>query len=207
MPARISTPTSPRQDLDAIAHRVRDHLHQIQRTLGLTLGHILDVGDLLNAAQVDVTSNWKRWLKEQCLLSVSTAQLYQQLARHRAEVENALSLFPNLSLRAARRLIAKPKPKPKEKSAEDISVEEILKTKSVQPHSKLTKALKLALSHAQADSAADQASALSALRGALKILGTQSLSLHDLMIGIQPRAQARAQREKSARRGARRRAA
>jgi hypothetical protein len=69
---------------------------------------VLDAGDALNEAQGRVSTNWKRWIRDNCFLAVSTAQLYQHLARHRAEIEDKLAEFPDLSLRAARRLIAGP---------------------------------------------------------------------------------------------------
>jgi hypothetical protein len=71
---------------------------------------------MLIAAQARVTTGWKRWLRENCFLSQRTALLYQQLARHRAEIEAEITRLGELSLRAARRLIAEPvkkEPKPK----------------------------------------------------------------------------------------------
>jgi hypothetical protein len=52
--------------------------------------------------------NWKEWLRENCFVSDRTAQLYQQLARHRDDIEAELQHNVELSLRAARRLISKP---------------------------------------------------------------------------------------------------
>jgi hypothetical protein len=54
-----------------------------------------------------VTGNWKRWLRESCFLGVSTALLYQRIARHRAEIETKAKEDPSFSLRAARQLITK----------------------------------------------------------------------------------------------------
>jgi hypothetical protein len=67
----------------------------------------LDIGDMLIEAQGRVSSGWKRWLRENCFLSVRTAMLYMQLARHRAEIEAEIERMGELSLRAAIRLIAK----------------------------------------------------------------------------------------------------
>src|SRR5262249_3142380 len=89
-----NTPPAHGQDARAdLARQIRDHHRQIQRTLGLTLGQMLDTGDLLIAAQGLVQSNWKKWLRTECFLGVSTAQLYQQLARHRHAIEGELSRF------------------------------------------------------------------------------------------------------------------
>jgi hypothetical protein len=96
--------------LDQLARQIREH-REAARRVGLTvLGHLLDAGDALNEAQKRVSTNWKHWLRENCFLSVSTAQLYQQLARKRAEIEEKLRDDPDLSLRAARRLIGRPSP-------------------------------------------------------------------------------------------------
>jgi hypothetical protein len=68
-----------------------------------------------------VTGNWKRWLRESCFLGVSTALLYQRIARRRAEIEANAKEDPSFSLRAARQLLTKepnkkqkapPRPKP-----------------------------------------------------------------------------------------------
>jgi hypothetical protein len=57
-------------------------------------------------------TNWKKWLRDNCFLSVSTAQLYQQLARHRDEIEAEVERTGvELGVRAARRLISKSKPR------------------------------------------------------------------------------------------------
>jgi hypothetical protein len=93
--------------LEQLARQIREH-REAARRVGLTLlGHLLDAGDALNEAQQRVSTGWKRWLRENCFLSVSTAQLYQQLARNRTEIEEKLRNDPDLSLRAARRLITK----------------------------------------------------------------------------------------------------
>jgi hypothetical protein len=70
--------------------------------------HRLDIGDALIAAQAKVSSGWKRWLREHCFLSVRTAMRYQQLARHRDEIEAQIDQLGELSLRTALRTISKP---------------------------------------------------------------------------------------------------
>src|SRR5262249_43418713 len=66
-------------------------------------------GDALIAAQEKVNGNWKLWLRDNCFLSVRTALVYARLARHRSAIEAELGRVGDLSLRAALRLIAKPK--------------------------------------------------------------------------------------------------
>jgi hypothetical protein len=97
--------------LDELARRVRDARKAAQEAGATVLHRYLDAGDALNEAQKRVTTGWKKWLKQDCSLSVRTAFLYQQLANHRAEIEvhAATEQAGDLSLRAAVRLISKPR--------------------------------------------------------------------------------------------------
>jgi hypothetical protein len=108
--------------LEELARRIRDAHQAAQAAWCNALHHALDAGDALAEAQTRVSTGWKKWLRENCFLSVRTALLYQQLARHRAEIEAELERVGPLSLRAARRLIAEPRaPKPKpEKLVPDL---------------------------------------------------------------------------------------
>jgi hypothetical protein len=93
--------------LTELAREIREAC-QAARQSGLTaLDHIFRAGEALNKAQEQVTGNWKRWLRESCFLGVSTALLYQRIARHRAEIETKAKEDPSFSLRAARQLITK----------------------------------------------------------------------------------------------------
>ena len=85
--------------------------------IGATRCTVISTWGILIEAQGRVSSGWKWWLRENCFLSVRTAMLYMQLARHRAEIEAEIERMGELSLRAAIRLIAEPvekesKPKP-----------------------------------------------------------------------------------------------
>jgi hypothetical protein len=51
----------------------------------------------------------RSWVREKCLVAESTAALYQQLARHRDEIEAAILQGMESTLRAARRLISNPR--------------------------------------------------------------------------------------------------
>jgi hypothetical protein len=96
-------------DLDELAHVVRDELQDARVAWSNALGHALNAGDALIAAQPKVTElgiTWKKWLKENCYVAVSTAQLYMQLARHRDQIEVELRSKGELSLRGARQLIS-----------------------------------------------------------------------------------------------------
>jgi hypothetical protein len=97
------------QELTALARRIRDEHQATQRAFANALAHALNVGDALIEAQTRVATGWSRWLRENCLMGKSTARLFIQLACHHTEIEAEISRVPGLSLRAARRLIAKPK--------------------------------------------------------------------------------------------------
>jgi hypothetical protein len=101
----------PQVDLERLAAVVRDEIEQARMAWRNALRHAMAAGDALTALQPKVTErglNWKKWLREYCFVSDRTAQLYQQLARHRDEIEAQLRQGVELSLRAARKLISKP---------------------------------------------------------------------------------------------------
>jgi hypothetical protein len=108
--------------LDQLAQRIRAGREAIDQSIRNALRVALDVGDALIEARARVsTGQYGPWLRANCFLSVRSAELYAQLARHRAEIEDAMQRVPDLSLRAAARLIAKPatnKPLPKEPKSE-----------------------------------------------------------------------------------------
>jgi hypothetical protein len=95
-------------ELGRLARRIRASRHAAQEAGAALLHHVLDAGDALNEAQEQVPTGWKRWLKDNCFLSVRTAFVYQRLAHHREEIETVLSQAGELSMRAALRLISKP---------------------------------------------------------------------------------------------------
>jgi hypothetical protein len=107
--------------LDDLARQVRAWVAEIRKACLTALDHAMNCGDALNAAQERVSTGWKKWLRENCRLAVSTAHLYQQLARHREEIEAEISRVPDLSLRAARKLITKTTSETTESEAEAAS--------------------------------------------------------------------------------------
>jgi hypothetical protein len=102
--------------LDDLAKRVRAAHKAIEEASANALSQALAAGDaLIEAKNRGVGSiGWERWVSMHCLLPLSTARLFMQLARNRPHIETALKQDPLLSLRAARRLVSKPK-EPKEK--------------------------------------------------------------------------------------------
>ena len=97
----------PQSELDALAARARDEHHQARDATANALSAAMNAGDALIEAKPKVTKGgWETWL-ESCDIPVSTARLYRQLAQHRAEIEAAIRDGAELSLRGARRLIAR----------------------------------------------------------------------------------------------------
>jgi hypothetical protein len=97
-------------DLDTLARQVRAARREMQNAMRTALRMALDAGDALITAKKQVEDGrWQPWLRNNCLLSVRTAELYMQLAQHREEIESELECVTTLSLSAARRLIMKPK--------------------------------------------------------------------------------------------------
>jgi hypothetical protein len=105
--------------LDELAHRIRESRRAAQEAGAALLHHSLDAGDALNEAQKRVSTGWKNWLRQNCFLSVRSALVYQQLAKHRAEIEALIAQVGELSLRGALRLISAPRPKAAEAKAEN----------------------------------------------------------------------------------------
>jgi Protein of unknown function (DUF3102) len=102
---------NPHDDLDTLAAKIRNAFQEMTKVMRTAVRIGLDAGDALNAAKQQVPDGeWGRWLKNNCYLSQRTVQVYMQLANHRDEVETKLAEIPDLSLRVARKLIAKPAP-------------------------------------------------------------------------------------------------
>jgi len=216
--------------LDQLALRIREAQQAVQTAGATALRHALEAGDALIEAQSRVTTNWKKWLRDNCFLSVRTAQLYQQLARHREEIEAAIAQAGELSLRAACRLITPPrsnKPKrtktkndafawwsvannemrqqlldriglvslltalsPELRKELERRVANLRGSGNAHSHSKLTTALRTALSHlASADAPqtskpvaqSQELAALNALRGIVRL----HAEFHDLTVSVQ----------------------
>jgi hypothetical protein len=97
-------------DTDELARIIRDEIRSAQAAWCNALHHAMNAGDALIAVQPKVTEhgiNWKKWLRENCLVADRTALLYMQLARHRDQIEAERQHNFELSLRAARKLISK----------------------------------------------------------------------------------------------------
>lgn len=99
----------PDLSADELAAIVRDEIRQAQLGSASALAHGIAAGEALLAAQHKVSAGgWKKWVHDNCAIGESTARLYMQLAKHRDEIEAEIGRGVDLSLRAARRLIATP---------------------------------------------------------------------------------------------------
>jgi hypothetical protein len=108
---------------DELAVIIRDEIQQARTAWRNALRHAMNAGDALNVVQPKVAErgiNWKRWLRENCVVSDRTAQLYQQLARHRPEIEVELQSRGELSLRGARQLISTARNEDNEHVGDDV---------------------------------------------------------------------------------------
>jgi hypothetical protein len=92
--------------LDQLARRIREAL---QKGCAALLHNYMDAGDALNEAHGRVTTSWRRWLQDNCTLSVRTAYVYQQLANNRRLIEDGIEREDIKSIRDALDLISEPK--------------------------------------------------------------------------------------------------
>jgi len=108
----IKPEAKQQDDLAKLAKTIRNADQAVGVAMRNALRLALDAGDALIEAQGLVPAgHWERWLRDSCFLRARTAQLYQQLARHRQDIEAKIERVPDLSLRAARQLVAKPRAK------------------------------------------------------------------------------------------------
>ena len=100
MGANIST------ELSVLATQIRTAHQAVGLATQSMLAHALAAGDALIAAKPLVRhGEWEHWLKRNCDLSLRTAYVYAQLARHRPELEAKLQHAAVFSLRGALKLI------------------------------------------------------------------------------------------------------
>jgi hypothetical protein len=105
----FSTTVNPDDTLEEHAAEIRKGLQNIRRVLSNALDIALAVGQRLNIAKEQVGDRkWGKWLRDDCCnLSRSTALLYMRVANHKGDIDAARVLLPDMSLRAARRLLTK----------------------------------------------------------------------------------------------------
>jgi hypothetical protein len=112
-PANRAQPAPSQDDtLSALADRIREAHKAARESAASALANALMAGDALIEVRLrSPVGGWQRWSVSNCLIALSTVKLYIQLAEHRAEIEVELANDPDLSIRAARRLIAKKSPR------------------------------------------------------------------------------------------------
>jgi len=108
------------RDLDKLASIIRLGFEEIQVQLRNALRIGLVMGEALNEAKRQVgNGGWGKWLRDNCKFSVRSAQLFQRLDNFRDVVEAELENNPELSLRAAQKLIAFPQNKTEDDAGSD----------------------------------------------------------------------------------------
>jgi len=178
-------PTNPEMNsLDELARRIRALQQAVRTASSNALESALEAGDVLIEARRRVSAGWGRWLIENCAMGVSTALLYIQLAQHREKIEAEIERAGEFSIRAARRLIAKPKASASAKPKPP-------KTEVGAPDEKLSAVLRKALSlmktaNTPGTSAAvaesNQHEALAALRQLVALLVSRNLDPSDVTV-------------------------
>jgi hypothetical protein len=98
-----------RVPLEDLARRIRDAHRAVRAATANALAAAFEAGEGLIEARACVSGGWEGWVQANCRFGASTARLYVQLARGRDEIEAKLKENPDFSLRAARRLLAKPR--------------------------------------------------------------------------------------------------
>jgi hypothetical protein len=107
-PSPVNISVNPDDTLEEHAAEIRKGLQDIRRVLSNALDIALAVGQRLNIAKDQVVDGkWSKWLRDDCEISRSSALLYMRLANHQGDIDAARVQLPNLSLRAARRLLTK----------------------------------------------------------------------------------------------------
>ena len=103
MPHLVEVP----DNLKDLGASVRAGLAAMAHAAKTVFAHVFEVGEALTEAKkLAGHGNWMRWLEAECGLSTRTAEVYMQLAAHRATIETHISQrAANLSLRGALRLI------------------------------------------------------------------------------------------------------
>jgi DUF3102 family protein len=104
-----STAINPDDTLEEHAAAIREGMRAFWLTMSNALDIALAIGERLNIAKEQVgNGKWGKWLCDDCeITSRSTALLYMRIANHKGEIDAARVLLPDLSLRAARRLLTK----------------------------------------------------------------------------------------------------
>jgi hypothetical protein len=111
-PSPNLTIARPDSDLDELAVRIRQENEQSIMSARTGLLHAKRAGELLQKARKEVAhGKWTTWVEANCSMSARTAQVYMQLAKRWSELDTKAQRMTDLTINAARELLAKPKPK------------------------------------------------------------------------------------------------
>jgi hypothetical protein len=93
-----------------LAARIRHEHEATSAALKSSVAHAMAAGDLLLEAKTQVPhGQWLPWLKEHCLISERTAQLYMRVATNRTQIEAKTQHVADLTVRGAVALLTAPK--------------------------------------------------------------------------------------------------
>jgi hypothetical protein len=118
LPALPTASTVSTDDLTILADRIK----AAHAAVGTALQHALDAGcALLKAKRLVPHGGWLPWIEDHCGISVRTAQAYMRLANEDEQLiapdeDQIRSSVAHLSVRAAVKKVAKPKPTKKAKT-------------------------------------------------------------------------------------------
>jgi Protein of unknown function (DUF3102) len=107
--------STPAPTLDDLARVIKAEHQAVARANREVLTRAMRAGDLLIRAKEKMAhGEWLPWLKDHCEVSERAAQLYMQLAKGRARLEEKSAIIADLTLNeAARLLTVEPEDKPK----------------------------------------------------------------------------------------------
>jgi hypothetical protein len=96
------------RSLTDLAKQINTEHLKIVRALKIGLQHAITAGSLLIAAKAKLKhGQWLPWLRDNCLISERSAELYMRLARHAPEIESKVASLADLTVQEAIALIAK----------------------------------------------------------------------------------------------------
>jgi len=112
--------TKHNRRLDAIASQLKKIHGEFLALAGRSLGLAKDIGELLIEAKVIVDhGRWTDWLQGSFPGSPTTAEAYMRIAKKWDVIESKTTETADLTLDAALKLLAKPKPEPKTEPVAD----------------------------------------------------------------------------------------
>lgn len=104
--------TPVNRELEELAEKIRKECQWLLESSRTSLSHARRCGELLNDAKAKVKhGEWEAWLKENCHLSVRTAQLYMRLANKGDELAAKAQSIADLTIAEAADLLSTPRSK------------------------------------------------------------------------------------------------